>query len=574
MAVIGETINRDAHSRNRNVASALYVGLFALLGLTVICPIAFLVYSGFVVEEPGEVFRFGLQHWASALAEPRIVESAINTFNRVAVTTAIALPIALVVSWLVTRTDVPGGRVFLVCCWIAFFLPTLPVILGWMLLLDPDSGLLNRALQAALALDRSPFDIYGFWGIVFAHLVTKAIAVKCIFLIPAFRNLGAAIEEPSRVCGAGPVYTLIHIVVPALAPAIAVTLVISVIHALESFEIELVLGAPVGFYVYSTRIYQLVHEDPPKLGAATVLGLGILTTMLPLIVLQWRIAVRRRIATLTSGFRSDVLRLRHWGWPASLPIAAIATAFTIIPLALLFLATFMTVFGFFGVEQPYTVNHWRAVINDATFLKSTGNTVVLGLGAAGTGMLLAVVIAYIAVRTRYRLRALFDFLTWLPAGIPGVILGLGFLWMFLSVPLFSPLYGTIWALIVVVVLATLPIGVQLVKTSLSQLGSELEEASTVAGASRFYTLSHIVVPILGPTILTVGILIFAVSVRNIANIAMIVTAHNRPLAMLQVEYMVEGIYEPAAVVGVVIVLITCGVAGIALLIGRGAGIRL
>ncbi|HEY4723316.1 MAG TPA: ABC transporter permease subunit, partial [Anaerolineae bacterium] len=287
-----------------------------------------------------------------------------------------------------------------------------------------------------------------------------------------------------------------------------------------------------------------------------------------------RIAVRRNVATLTTGFRTDVLRLRHWRWPAFVPIAAVGTAFTLIPLAFLGLATFMKVFGFFGLAQPYTLDHWRAVLNDTTFLKSMGNTLMIGLGTGVTGMLLAVLIAYIAVRTRYRLRAVLDFMTWLPAGIPGIILGLGFLWMFLSVPVLYPFYGTIGALMVAVVLATLTVGVQLVKTSMLQLGSDLEEASTVAGASWFYTFRHIVIPVLGPAIFTVGILIFAVAARNVANIAMIVTADNRPLAMLQVEYMVDGVYEPAAVVGVVIVLITSSVSAIAVLIGRRAGVRL
>jgi iron(III) transport system permease protein len=127
---------------------------------------------------------------------------------------------------------------------------------------------------------------------------------------------------------------------------------------------------------------------------------------------------------------------------------------------------------------------------------------------------------------------------------------------------------------VAVLLATLTIGVQLVKTSMLQLGPDLEEASIVAGASWVYTFRRISIPVLGPAILTVGILIFAVAARNVANIAMIVTAHNRPLAMLQVEYMVDGVYEPAAVVGVVIVLITSGVDGIAVLISRRAGVRL
>jgi iron(III) transport system permease protein len=234
----------------------------------------------------------------------------------------------------------------------------------------------------------------------------------------------------------------------------------------------------------------------------------------------------------------------------------------------------MKAFGFFGLDDPYTLAHWRTVLSDAAFLQSTINTFIIGLGAAAVGTTVAALVAYVAVRTRYRLRAVLDVLSWLPASIPGIILGLGFLWMFLTVPLFSPLYGTVGVLIVTVALASLTTGVQLLKTNMLQLGRDLEEASSVAGASWAYTFRRIVVPMLGHALLSVAILIFAVAARNVANVAMIVTARNRPLAMLQVEYMVDGVYEPAAVVGVIIVAITCSVAGMAVLLARRVGLRL
>jgi iron(III) transport system permease protein len=212
-------------------------------------------------------------------------------------------------------------------------------------------------------------------------------------------------------------------------------------------------------------------------------------------------------------------------------------------------------------------------LSDSVLLHSLKNTLVMAGSAALFGVVWFSLVAYISVRTRYAGRHLLDFITWLPATLPGIILGLGLLWMFLTVPLFHPVYGTIFVLIVAVLINAVTTGVQLIKSNMVQLGSELEEASFMVGASWIHTFRRIVLPILGPVLISVALLTFNAAARNIANIVMIVTGDNRPLSMLQVDYMTDGQYEPAAIVGVIIVLLTLGVASMARTIGRRFGFR-
>ncbi len=549
--------------------------LLLILGLSVLYPIYLLILNGFVIELDDGTTRIGLDHWINAWVQPGLLDSVANTFNRVAVTELIAMPAAILLAWFAARTDIPGKSFITASMWLAFFLPTLPVVLGWILVLDPDFGLLNQLIKSTFGTKNGWFNIYSFWGIQFAHLMTKAIAVKYIFLLPAFRNISAALEETSRVCGGSSWYTLRHIVVPVLKPAILITLIVSLIHSLESFEIELILGAPIDFQVFSTKIFQLIREEPAQFGMATVLGLGILGTLLPLIIWQRYVSTGRDYATITSGFKTDLLRLRSWRWPIFGVIALFALNVTLIPFIFLCLGTFMKLFGYFTMPGgAYSFEHWQSVLGDPIFVNSTLNTFYLGFGAALLGTLFASLVAYVSVRTRFRLRGALDFLSWLPASIPGIILGLGLLWMFLRVPVFNPLYGTIGVLILAVFFASLTTAVQLIKSNMIQLGFDLEEASTVAGGSWTYTFRKVIFPLLGHVLLSVGILIFASATRNVANIAMLVTNQNRPLAMLQVDYMVEGIFEPAAIVGVITVAITCGMALVALAVGKRVGFRL
>ncbi|MGE5539329.1 MAG: ABC transporter permease [Gemmatimonas sp.] len=566
-----ETVTPVARPAVPRLGPVLCWAVLLVMALVVLYPVSLLVYSSFLVKGPGDTASLGLDHWLTAWGQSGIVDAILNTLRRVAATEVIAFPAAILLAWLVTRTDLPGKRLIDAFCWGAFFLPALPVLMGWILLFDAEYGLVNQALVWALGLDAPPFNIYSFWGIVFAHLAARGVAAKYIFLAPAFRNLDSAMEEASRISGAGPMATLWRIVIPVLMPAFLITLCISLIHSFESFEIELILGPPRNFYVFSTKIYQLVNEDPPMFGAATVLGLAILVAMLPLIFWQQYLAQTRSYVTVTSRFQSNVLRLRRWRWPIFAVVLTFGFVVTVIPVLALLLGTFMSLFGYFDIPDPWTFEHWVDVLSDPPLLQAIGNTLVMGGSAAIIGVLWYALVAYISVRTKFRARGLLDLLSWLPASLPGIILGLALLWMFLNVPLFHPIYGTLGVLVIACMLASISTGTQLIKSNMVQLGRDLEEASFVAGASWLYTFRRVILPLLGPVLVSVALLTFVAAARNVSSIAMLVTGDSRPLAMLQVDYMVDGRFEAAAVAGVLIVALTTGVAIVARAIGRRFG---
>jgi iron(III) transport system permease protein len=564
------TVQPSRWLRWPRLSPVLCTAVLAAMVVLVLYPILLLIYSSFLVGD-GQAQHLSLDLWFTAWNQAGILDSVINTFARVVATEIVAFPAAVLMAWLVARTDIPGKKLIDAFCWIAFFLPALPVLMGWILLFDPQFGLANQAAKWLFGLSQGPFNIYTFSGIIFAHLASRSIATKYIFIVPAFRNLDASIEEASHIAGASPLYTVWRIVLPVLMPALLITLCISLIHSLESFEIELILGPSIGFYVFSTKIYQLIHEDPPMFGAATVLGLAILVSMLPLIFWQQFISHRRSFVTVTSHVSTHVLRLNAWRQPAAVIIFTFGIVITVVPLFFLLLGTFMNLYGFFNIGQVWTLKHWFTVLSDGPLLKAVANTLLMGCSAAALGVFWYSIVAYVSVRTRYAARGAIDFLSWLPSSLPGIVLGLALLWMFLNVPLFRPLYGTILVLIVACILMSISTGVQLIKSNMVQLGQELEEASFICGGSWFYTFRKVVLPLLTPVLISVALLTFASAARNVSTIAMLVTAENRPLAMLQVDYLVDGLFEAASVSGVLIVLLTLGVALIARLIGSRFG---
>ena len=544
-----------------------------ITGFFVLYPLALLVYGSFVVTRADGSTGFGLAIWLSAWSQPGMALSLVNTATRTIATELVSLPLAIAISWLVARSDLPGKRLIDNFMWIAFFLPALPVLLGWILLFDPDYGLVNQLLMKGFGVNEPVFNIYTFTGIVFAHLASRSISAKYIFLVPAFRNIDSSLEEAARVVGSGTFGTIRAILVPLLLPAILITAAISLIHSLESFEIELILGPPINFYVFSTKMYQLMRQSPPLFGEATVLGFAVLIVVLPLVLWQQRLLAANRFVTVTGKARMQLVALGRWRWPSFWLLALLGAFTTVVPGICLILGTFMNIFGRFDMARVWTGEHWSEVLSDPLLLRALWNTTVMGGAAAIFGMFWFSLVAYVSVRTRYPGRKLLDFVTWLPASLPGVILSLGLLWMFLTVKPLRPFYGTIAVLIVAVLINAVTTSTQIIKSNMVQIGAELEEAAHIAGAGRAATYRQIMLPLLAPVLVTAALYIFSAAARNVATIVMIATGGNRPLALLQIDYMIDGQYEAASIVGVFIVVMTWGMAMIARGIGRRFGFR-
>ena len=547
--------------------SILCTGVLAIVAFSVVYPVALIVLQSFQIAGPGEPARWGLDGWRAALGEPGLRSALVNTLQVTVVRQLLSLPLAVLIAWLIARTDLPGRGWIEFGFWAAFFLPTLTVTLGWILLLDPDYGLLNTWL--ARLVGRKPFDIYSFWGIVWVHVITGSLTVKVILLTPAFRNMNAAFEEASRVAGASTLRTALRITVPVMAPAILSVLLLGTMVSLQTFEVEQVLGIPFRFFVFSTMIYDLLVTRVPRYDAATALAVVTLVAMLPLVLAQQWLTRGRRYTTVTGQFQNRAHTLGRWRWPALALAVTMLVIVLGVPLVFAVLGSFMTLFGFFDIPRPWTLDNWATVLTDELFLRSLGNTVVLAVSTAVIAVLVHSVIAYILVRTRYAGRRALDVISWLPFTVPGIILGLALLWLFLDVRLLRPLYGTMAALVVAGVIAGMPLGVQIVKSGLLQLGSELEEASRIAGASWWATYRRVVLRLLAPTLVAVGVITFVGAARSIGNIALLATSANRPLSILQLDYIAQRKLEAAVVVACIIMVISLAGA----LLARRAGLR-
>jgi iron(III) transport system permease protein len=547
--------------------------LLLVVGFLVLTPLALMILNSFQIARPGQPIVWGLEGWVKAFSTPGIIKAITNTFTLAITRQVIALFIGAFFAWLIARTDLPMKGMLEFFFWLSFFLPALPETMGWILLLDPKYGLLNQGLIGLGIVSQPLFNIYSFWGIVWAHM-GGTVSIKVMLLAPAFRNLDAALEESSRISGASGWHTFFHILIPVMMPAILVTTILGIIRALEAFEIELLLGTPIGLQVYSTKIHELVTWEPPQFAPAMALSTVFLGLLLVMVAFQRRYIANRVYATVTGrGFSIRRTHLGRWRYPAFALVLSFALVITVLPTILLVTGTFMKLFGFFNIAEPWTLDNWRATLNDPVLLRSLWNTLAIGLGSGIIGVLFYSSIAYVIVKTRYRGRWLLDFLSWLPWSIPGILLGVALLWTFLQTKIFLPIYGTIYLLMVAMVIKSMPFGTQMIKSVLMQLGDDLEEASKVCGGTWVDTFRRIIFPLTMPALITVALVGFISAARDISTVVLLGSGKSRTLSLLMLDFAAGAEFEKATVVAVVIVGLVVGAALVARALGGQVGVR-
>jgi iron(III) transport system permease protein len=553
---------------------ALQTLLFAIVAGLVIAPVVFLFINSLQVAAPGAAPAWSLANWTRAVSDARLWSAAWNSIRLYVVVSLFSWPTAVLVAWVLGRTDVPGRDWLEFLFWLSFFLPSLSVVMGWIVLIDPSFGVVNQLLRRLPFVHASsgPLDVYTFWGLVWVHLGQNAIALKVILLTPAFRNIDATLEDAALVSGSSPLGVLRRITLPLLTPTVMIVLLLGFVRLWQSFEVERVLGVPQGFYVYGTRIYDLLNQSTPDYGAATVLSCLVLLSVFPLLVLQRHVSVRRSYETVTGKFRARPMQLGRARWAVFGVVLCIALVVSVLPMVAVTLGTFMKLFGYVFIRDPWTLVHWQRVVADPVFVGSLKNTLLLAMGTAALSALLLSVTAYVLVRTRFWLRAPLDVITWFPQALPGLLLGLGFLWLALT-PILRPLYGTLLLLVLVTMIGGMTVGVQIVKGNVLQLGRELEEAARMSGATWPSTLRQVILPLLAPTIALVGTLSFVAASRDVSNIILLSSGQSRTLALLQLDYMVAPQWESASVVSVILIALSAGVAIAARRFGLQLGLR-
>ena len=279
---------------------------------------------------------------------------------------------------------------------------------------------------------------------------------------------------------------------------------------------------------------------------------------------------------MTGQFKPGLIHLGPWRSLIFGLLVVTVALLTVVPVLTLVGGSFMTRVGWFTSKPMFTFVHWQEVLTDRFFLSSLMNTFVLSVSTAVVSPLLFSLVAYVLVRTQWRGRTTLDAIVWMSTAMPGILSGLGLLWLFLGTPILTPLYGTMYALVLVVIFQGKLTSTQLIKGVFLQMGSDMEEAARVLGSGWWTTYFRIWMPLLMPTLILIGVFNFVIAAGTTSSIILLAERGTKTLSILALELISRSDgadLEGAGIVSLFIVALTAGVALVARKFGLQVGVR-
>ncbi|RGE18954.1 iron ABC transporter permease [Leucobacter sp. wl10] len=519
------------------------VFLFAL-------PILMLIVGAFRNAPPGQAPAWSLEAFARTYGNPDTFLALGNSALLAVSSTLIGVSAAIVLAFLVTRTTTPLRRLVTPAMVLVLALPPLFYALSWGMLGNPVIGLINVAWTNITGAAEPLFNAESWAGLILVTALKNA-AFAYLLLIGPFSALDRALEEAARVSGAGRLRTLLGIDLVVLSPAMLGVGILSFVIGLEAFEVPLLLGTRAGIDVFSTEIYShIADRTPADYGAASALSMLLILIVIVLVLLQWSLLGKRQYTTVTGkSFRTERWDIGAWSWAGTAFIVAYLSLAIVLPLLQLVLGSLQPVFG--GSGALTVVAYERLFADPATpraLLTTFATAIAGGLGA----MLIALTIVYALTHNETRLRRWIELLTWLPYAVPGVVLSLGLLWTYVSIPGLNRLYGSIVLVALGLVVAVTPVATRAIQPAIMQLNRELEEASRVSGAKPWATVRRIVVPLILPSFLAGWFVVGIVVSGNLAIPILLASSRQTPTVPMRVfELYSEGRTPQAAALFVV-----------------------
>jgi iron(III) transport system permease protein len=532
----------EAADAPRRLAAPLWVGaLLLILAFLVIYPLLMLVFGAFsdsnpVVDGFGN-FKPSVKHFIDVLGNENVHLAFFNALAACGGGTILAVVIGLAFSWIVVRTNTPAKGFIAGASIIPLFVPPLVAGVAWGILGSPKTGLLNIVLKW-LSIDFR-FNFYSMAGLIVVFGIYYAPYVY-MFTASALKNMDPSLEEASEVAGASAFTTLFTVTFPLIAPAILAGSLLSFVVMLGIYGVPAALGAPANINVLTTYIFKLTAWSPPLYNTAAAVAILLMMVTAILVWAQQRVLSGKSFATVAGkAFRPRALNLGRWRWFTFGLAMIYLFVVVVLPTLALVIAAFRKFLFFkdfnalFDMSQ-YSLVHFNSVFDNPLTMLSIWNTLKVGVITAVAGGALAFAIGYTVTRTRVAGRRSIDLLATLPVAIPGLVVGVAYLWAWIGLP--GGLYGTLWILALAFVARFMPDTVKALSTSFLQIHKELEEAAWISGRGMLGTIRTIVLPLARPGVVASMTLLFVLAIRELGSSLFLYTSDTTVMAVLLLDY--------------------------------------
>ena len=533
--------------------SILVVVIAAMIGVTVIYPLSIMVYGTFKTTPPGEPSPLTFGNYVTMFSSDWFWVALGHTVWIAIGGTLLGVFLGVSMAGIVTRTDTPWVGKLEIPLIVPFFLSPFMGALAWTGLASADYGLINGWFEAIIGV--RPFEVFGPWGMIW---VMGLYYSPYAFLIVSgtLRNMDPTLEEAALSAGASKPQTMMRITLPLMIPGILASAILIFVAAAEQFGIPSVLGLNQRWFVLTTRIFYLLREYPQDYSMAATVAMVMLAFTGIMVFVRNRIIRKREFVTVGGkSFRPHVVPLGRWRYLTLSYLLSYIILAVILPFGTFVAISFFKFWSIHPKLKYLTLENWQFILFEypSTWI-ALKNSLFLSIVGAAVAVLISAVIAWVVVRTKAFGKDALDTIATLPIAVPGLILGVAYLWAWIRSPI--PIYGTIWILMVAYVSRFIPYSLRSIESTLRQIDKSLEESANISGASWLRTFWTVSLPLLKPGLVAGFILLFVTFMRELSCSILLYSSGSEVMSVTMFDLWHDGMFPNLAAIGTMQLIVT------------------
>ncbi|WP_447927731.1 ABC transporter permease [Vreelandella sp. EE27] len=449
-----------------------------------------------------------------------------------------------------------GAAALDLCAWAMLIVPSFIVAQGW-ILFSIKSGIAAQWLGAD-------------WVNAAVFSPPGLVAIMCFKNFPfAYLAITAAMQwhvkehqHAARLCGAGPLRTLATIRLPLLAPAILSGMVLVFIDTLGDFGLPAALATTYRFPTLPYTIFTAMNQSPIRFDLAGVLSVYLMAILVVAVALYLWLLRRSRFDFLTA--KAEAGRPATRGHPlltaAAFGFVAVAVG---IPLCSSLVVSLLDNLGDGVTASNMTLAHYRTVLASGSGLRAAlANSFQIAAIAAVASLLVAFLAAYLLTFSQFYLNGLINVISTITLAVPGVILGVGFIFLWNHPWLDAlglSLYGHPALLVLAGMAGAIPIAIRVLLGAMGQIPHSFMAAAALQGAGVWRRLFTILLPLTLTAFLSAGLASFGSSVFDLAITSILHPPGYEVLPVVINRMFQQGLYGESTASTLVAAALTLGV---------------
>ena len=514
--------------------------ILLLYALFLLYPLSLLLKMAF-----SDGVHFTLENFAKFFSRKYYSITLLNSFKVSIAATIASVAVGVVLGYFMSAFKIRGAKLLRMCIVMATMSAPFVGAYAWIMLLGRN-GVITESLSRLFGITMP--DIYGFNGILLVF-VTQLFPLVFLYVQGAMSKMDASLLEASENLGCTGFKRFFKVVLPLISPTVLAGALLVFVRAMSDFGTPMLIGE--GYRTFTVILYnEFVGEVSQNKGFASAIAIiAILITMV--VYFSQNIVAKKQAFSMNALHRIEKKKLHGFSNFIVHFITYVVVGISILPQLYVVYTSFQKTSGQIYVDG-YSLQSYQDMFSRLG--RSIQNTIVIPAVSLLIVVLLAVLLAYVAVRRRNVLSGAVDVISMIPYVIPGTVIGIAMISAFNREPLV--LTGSMLIMVVALVVRRLPYTIRSSVAILQQIPLYVEEAALSLGSSKPKAFFTVTLPMMSSGVLSGAILSWVTLISELSTAILLYTGKTQTLTVAIYTQIVRGNYGIASAMATVLTVMT------------------